>query len=485
MRRSTLHTLARLHRQLPWWTFLALTLAPGLASSAQLTLSWTDNANNEGGYRVERRIGGGSYSEIAVLGPNSTSYTDTNLAESTNHCYRVRAFNAAGVSGYSNEACKVTSQSTLNLTVAKTGSGAGTVSSSPAGINCGSDCTEAFPSTTTVNLTASPVAGSRFDGWTGGGCTGTGPCTLVGNVSPTVTATFTATTSGATCPAGQYLAEYYNNVSLSGTAAFSRCEAAITNDWGLGGPGNGLGTDNFSVRWTGSFTFASGSYVFTARADDGVRVVVDGTSVIDAWRDQPATSYQATVSLAAGTHSVKVEYYERGGSAVAQVSWAATSGGTASVAGAGTIIAKVTTPTGSGAGLSVIRDGDTPPVGSADSRRQYDSYDGNNGATDDWMGYQFGTTQTFTKVVFQEGMHFFDGGWFNTLTVQVRRNGQWVGVSNLVVSPAYAGSNGVNFGTYTLSFTPIQGDAIRLYGAPGGSAAFISVGELDVFAQVP
>ena len=95
---------------------------------------------------------------------------------------------------------------------------------------------------------------------------------------------------------------------------------------------------------------------------------------------------------------------------------------------------------------------------------------------------RFSTPYTFNKVAFQEGMHFFDGGWFTTLTVQVRQNGQWVNVSNLSITPAYAGNDGVSYETYTLTFTAIQGEGIRLYGTPGGSAAFISVGELGVFA---
>ncbi len=151
---------------------------------------------------------------------------------------------------------------------------------------------------------------------------------------------------------------------------------------------------------------------------------------------------------------------------------------------ASAIIARVTAPSGSGSGLSVIGDGDKPPVGSTQSTRQYDSWDGANGASEDWVGYTFSTPYTFNKVAFQEGMHFFDGGWFTTLTVQVRQNGQWVNVSNLSITPAYAGNDGVSYETYTLTFTAIQGDGIRLYGTPGGSAAFISVGELGVFALV-
>ena len=86
-------------------------------------------------------------------------------------------------------------------------------------------------------------------------------------------------------------------------------------------------------------------------------------------------------------------------------------------------------------------------------------------------------------MVFQEGVHFWDGGWFLSLTVQVRQSGQWVAVRNLVTTPAYADNNGVSYDTYTLGFDPIQGDGIRIYGAPGGAAAFISVGELDVYAS--
>jgi hypothetical protein len=145
------------------------------------------------------------------------------------------------------------------------------------------------------------------------------------------------------------------------------------------------------------------------------------------------------------------------------------------------IIARVPSPSGSGGPLSVIRDGDQPAVGTWASTRQYDSWDGANAASEDWVGYTFSSAQTFTRVVFQEGMQFFDGGWFNSLTVQVRQGGQWVGVQSLVIAPAYARNNGVGFETYTLTFTPIQGDAIRIYGAPGGSAAFISVGELQVY----
>ncbi|HLC15311.1 MAG TPA: hypothetical protein VJL89_03685 [Thermodesulfovibrionia bacterium] len=54
-----------------------------------------------------------------------------------------------------------------NLTVTKAGTGSGTVTSNPAGISCGTDCTEAYNSATVVTLTATPLAGSVFAGWSG------------------------------------------------------------------------------------------------------------------------------------------------------------------------------------------------------------------------------------------------------------------------------------------------------------------------------
>jgi len=81
---------------------------------------------------------------------------------------------------------------TQQLTVNKSGSGTGTVTSNPSGISCGSTCAADFPSGITVALTAAPTGGSTFTGWSGGGCSGTGSCIVVMNADQTVTATFTA-----------------------------------------------------------------------------------------------------------------------------------------------------------------------------------------------------------------------------------------------------------------------------------------------------
>ncbi len=69
-------------------------------------------------------------------------------------------------------------------------SGTGIVTSNPSGIDCGSDCIETFIEGTTVTLTATPPAGSIFQGWSGEGCTGTGTCTVIMSASRTITASF-------------------------------------------------------------------------------------------------------------------------------------------------------------------------------------------------------------------------------------------------------------------------------------------------------
>lgn len=76
------------------------------------------------------------------------------------------------------------------LSVAKDGTGTGTVNSNPAGINCGATCSESYAGGTVVTLTAAPTAGSTFAGWSGGGCAGIGTCDVTLNANTTVTATF-------------------------------------------------------------------------------------------------------------------------------------------------------------------------------------------------------------------------------------------------------------------------------------------------------
>jgi Bacterial Ig domain/Divergent InlB B-repeat domain len=178
----------------------AVLLGLGEASAAQLTASWIDNSDGGATTRIERRLGTDTvYIPIADVTPGLTSYIDASLDSGTTYCYRASAYNAAGVSPYSDEACATTSAtiSALSVTVSKTGSGGGTVTSTPAGLICDPTCAATYAAGTSVALNATPDRGSTFSGWSGGGggCLGTASCTVAGNVPVTVTASFSLTTT--------------------------------------------------------------------------------------------------------------------------------------------------------------------------------------------------------------------------------------------------------------------------------------------------
>jgi List-Bact-rpt repeat protein len=102
--------------------------------------------------------------------------------------------NFATLYTWNNDAARITvgtggGSGPFTLTVGRTGSGSGTVTSSPAGINCGTDCSEAYASGTPVTLTAAAAAGSAFTGWAGA-CSGTGACSVTMTTNTSVTAGF-------------------------------------------------------------------------------------------------------------------------------------------------------------------------------------------------------------------------------------------------------------------------------------------------------
>ena len=98
-------------RRITWTTFGAGVLAVALGAAgttrlARLTLNWVDNSGGAAKFTIERRMGTtGTYKPVATTGVGITTYTDSAIVGGTTYCYRVKAFNASGESGYSNEAC--------------------------------------------------------------------------------------------------------------------------------------------------------------------------------------------------------------------------------------------------------------------------------------------------------------------------------------------------------------------------------------------
>src|SRR4029077_14704561 len=81
-------------------------------------------------------------------------------------------------------------ETVYTLSVTPAGSGSGTVTSLPAGIDCGSTCSYDFAAGTLVTLTATAASGSTFAGWSGADCSGTGNCQVTLTMAESVTATF-------------------------------------------------------------------------------------------------------------------------------------------------------------------------------------------------------------------------------------------------------------------------------------------------------
>lgn len=155
------------------------------AGSGRFLVAWSDDRG--GIYGQEVNSDGTNYgSEFSIVNPHqpynvSLAYNST--WENTLVTYKVS----------NNIAAYITTGTPLpnsTLTVNKTGQGSGTVSSVPTGINCGAECSENYLNSTTVTLTATADSGFVFEGWNGGGCTGTGTCVVPINGDVTVTATF-------------------------------------------------------------------------------------------------------------------------------------------------------------------------------------------------------------------------------------------------------------------------------------------------------
>lgn len=125
---------------------------------------------------------------------------------------------------------------------------------------------------------------------------------------------------------GPVRAEYFNSEDFQ-NRALARQELQIFFPYGAGSPGPEVQADQFSARWTGKLIPAfSEEYAFYTRSDDGVRLWVDGKLLIDQWRPMGVTEHSGKISLAAGrSYDFKLEYFDRGGGAHAELGWSSAS----------------------------------------------------------------------------------------------------------------------------------------------------------------
>ncbi len=122
-----------------------------------------------------------------------------------------------------------------------------------------------------------------------------------------------------------FTAEYYRNTNLSGKPYLTRVDPTIDFDWGGGSPANGIPSDNYSVRWTATFTNKAELPVRLATlSDDGIRVSVDGKWIINNWADSDSVLTENTAfQIEPGqTCEIVVEYYESAWQAKAHLYYA-------------------------------------------------------------------------------------------------------------------------------------------------------------------
>ncbi|UQZ32842.1 glycosyl hydrolase [Paenibacillus sp. PK3_47] len=124
-------------------------------------------------------------------------------------------------------------------------------------------------------------------------------------------------------PANGLRGEYYNNATLSGSPVLVRTDANINFVWRQAAPDPAVVPNLFSVRWRGRLGAAySETYTIYSYSDDGIRIWIDGTLVIDSWMKQSGEERRGSVKLTAGRlHEFKVEYFENQGDARAVLMW--------------------------------------------------------------------------------------------------------------------------------------------------------------------
>jgi hypothetical protein len=121
-------------------------------------------------------------------------------------------------------------------------------------------------------------------------------------------------------------AEYYAGITLTGTPRI-RPDTTVNFNWGNGFADPNVGAELISVRWTGRVTPRySQTYRFYTNCDDGSRLWVNNILLVDNWVDQGPTERSGTINLTAGVpYDLRLEYYNRGGSALAQLLWSSLS----------------------------------------------------------------------------------------------------------------------------------------------------------------
>ncbi|HLF25875.1 MAG TPA: glycoside hydrolase family 9 protein [Anaerolineae bacterium] len=117
--------------------------------------------------------------------------------------------------------------------------------------------------------------------------------------------------------------QYYDNQDFT-TLRLTRTDATVNFNWAGGSPDPSIAADTYSVRWAGQLQpRVTGQHTFYLNSDDGSRLIINGTQVVNNWSDHAATEVSGTINLTAGQrYDITVEFYESAGDASVVFSWA-------------------------------------------------------------------------------------------------------------------------------------------------------------------
>ena len=129
-------------------------------------------------------------------------------------------------------------------------------------------------------------------------------------------------------PGGEGLeAQYFNNTTLTGSPVLTRVDPEVNFTWTGTSPGPGVNSTNFSTIWNGLVQPRyTETYTFYTDTDDGARLYVNGTTLVDQFVTQGATEYSGTINLVAGQYyPIQMQYFQGTGAASATLSWSSAS----------------------------------------------------------------------------------------------------------------------------------------------------------------